>query len=60
MNIDTAKRLKSGDKVVLTCGLMSTVMTSGIELTDNKMLIEINNKYDGVLDVLNTEIESFD
>lgn len=61
MNIETAKKMRVGDEVVLKdCGLVSTIITSGLPLSGDALLFEVRNRYDGVIEVTNNEIEPFD
>lgn len=55
INIEQAKKLKVGDTVLLECGLMSTI-TNTFPLSGEAMMFQIQNKYDGELEVTNNDI----
>ena len=57
MTIQDAKEVRIGESVLVT-GCLSTVLNT-MPLSADKVLFEVCNKYDGVIDVTHQEIELF-
>jgi|LakMenE18May11ns_1017448.scaffolds.fasta_scaffold8295945_1 hypothetical protein len=57
MTIQDAKEVRIGESVLVN-GCLSTVLNT-MPLSADKVLFEVCNKYDGVIDVTHQEIELF-